>query len=122
MTKTIIPNKGDSPFAAAVKAGDFIFTSGTLGHVDAQGNPVEGLEAQARQCLENIKLVLQKAGASLSDVIKTTVFLTDSGDFAKMNEVYLSYFPKDRPVRSTITVGLANPKMLIEIECIAYKA
>lgn len=55
MTKIIIPAKADMPFSAAVKAGDFIFTSGTIGHVDAQGNPVEGVEAQAKQCLENIK-------------------------------------------------------------------
>ena len=121
MTKSIIPTKTDLPFSAAVRAGDFIFNSGTTGHVDAQGNPIEGIEAQAKQCLENMKQVLQKAGTSLSDVIKTTVFLTNVDDFAKMNEVYRGYFATDLPARSTIITGLANARMLIEIECIAYK-
>ena len=121
MTKTIIPSKEDLPFSAAVRAGDFIFTSGAIGHIDAQGNPIEGIEAQGKQCMENIKQVLQKADASLSDVIKTTVFLTNVDDFAKMNEVYRSYFAADLPTRSTIITGLANARMLIEIECIAYK-
>ena len=109
------------PYSSAIRAGDFIYTSGAVGHVDAQGNPVEGLEAQACQCLENIKSALEAAGASLSDVIKVTVFLTSSSNFAKMNEVYRSYFVKDLPARSTIITGLAAPELLIEIECIAYK-
>ena len=121
MTKSIIPTKEDRPFSAAVTAGDFIFVSGSVGYVDAQGNPIEGIEAQSKQCLENIKQVLQKADASLSDVVKATVFLTNVDDFARMNEVYRSYFAADRPARSTIITGLANTRMLIEIECIAYK-
>ena len=121
MTKSIIPTKEDMPFSAAVTAGDFIFVSGSVGYVDAQGNPIEGIEAQSKQCLENIKQVLQKADASLSDVVKATVFLTNVDDFARMNEVYRSYFAADRPARSTIITGLANTRMLIEIECIAYK-
>lgn len=64
---------------------------------------------------------MQKADASLSDVIKTTVFLTNVDDYAKMNEVYRSYFAADLPARSTIITSLANDRMLIEIECIAYK-
>ena len=117
----IMPNTADRPFSSAVRAGDFIFVSGQGGHVDAQGNPVEGIEAQTRQCFKNMKQVLQAAGSSLSDVVKVTVFLANIDDFAKMNEVYRGYFPKDAPVRSTVITGLVSSDMLIEIECIAYK-
>ncbi len=109
------------PFSSAVRAGDFTFVSGQGGHVDTQENPVEGIEAQTRQCLENMKQVLQVAGSSLSDVVKVTVFLANIDDFAKMNEVYRGYFPKDAPARSTAITGLVRSGMLIEIECIAYK-
>ena len=115
------PTRADLPFSAAVRAGDFIFVSGTTGNVDAQGNPVKGIEAQTIQCFENINQVLQTAGASLSEVVKATVFLTNADDFAKMNEVYVKYFPESRPTRSTIITGLVRSDMLIEIECIAYK-
>jgi len=117
----IMPNTADRPYSSAVRAGDFTFVSGQGGHVDAQGNPVEGIEAQTRQCLEKIKLVLQAAGSSLSDVVKVTVFLANVDDFAKMNEVYRGYFPKAAPARSTTITGLVRSDMLIEIECIAYK-
>ena len=115
------PTRADLPFSSAVRAGDFIFVSGTTGTVDAQGNPTKGIEAQTTQCLENISQVLQTAGAALSDVVKATVFLCNADDFAKMNEVYLKYFPEARPTRSTIITGLVRPDMQIEIECIVYK-
>ena len=115
------PTRADLPFSSAVRAGDFIFVSGTTGRVDAQGNPTKGIEAQTMQCLENISQVLQTAGAALSDVVKATVFLCNADDFAKMNEVYLKYFPEARPTRSTIITGLVRPDMQIEIECIVYK-
>ena len=117
----IMPNTADRPYSLAVRAGDFILVSGAGGYVDTQGNPVEGIEAQTRQCLENIKQVLQAADSSLSDVVKVTVFLVNADDFAKMNEVYRGYFPKDAPARSTAITGLVSSDMLIEIECIAYK-
>jgi len=117
----IMPNTADRPYSPAVRAGDFIFTSGAGGRVDARGNPVEGIEAQTRQCLENIKQVLQAAGSSLSAVVKVTVFLANVDDFAQMNEIYKGYFTKDRPARSTVVTGLINSDMLIEVECVAYK-
>ena len=117
----IMPNTENLPFSSAVRAGDFIFTSGTVGVRDAQGNPVAGIEAQTRQCLENIKRVLEKAGASLSDVVKAQVFLTQAENWPKMNEVYTEYFPKDRPTRTALITNLIRPEMLVEIECIAYK-
>ncbi len=91
-----------------------------MGTVNAQGNPVEGIEAQTRQCLENIKQVLQAARSSLSEVVKVTVFLANANNFAKMNEAYRSYFPKDHPVLSTAITGL-DSDMLVEMECITYK-
>ena len=115
------PTRADLPFSSAVRAGDFIFVSGTTGTVDAQGNPTKGIEAQTTQCLENISQVLQTAGAALSDVVKATIFLCNADDFAKMNEVYLKYFPEARPTRSTIITGLVRPDMQIEIECMVYK-
>ena len=117
---TIMPHKV-MPFSRAVRAGDFIFTSGAGGTVDAQENPVEGIEAQTRQCLEKTKQVLQAADSSLNDVVKVTIFLANADDFAKMNEVYRDYFPKDAPARSTVITGLVRSDMLIEIECVAYK-
>ena len=122
MAKEVItvPNAPKRPFSPAIKAGDYIFVSGQGGFVDAEGREVKGIEAQTRQCLENVKQVLKAAGASLDDVVKVTVFLGDASDFARMNEVYRSYFLTDRPARSTAITGLAVPNMLLEIECVAY--
>ena len=115
-----LPDAPRLPFSPAIRAGDYIFVSGQLGHTDARGGEAKGIEAQTRQCLENMKRVLAAAGASLDDVAKVTVFLHSEKDFAKMNEVYQSYFVEDRPARSTVIAGLALPSMLIEIDCIAY--
>ena len=115
-----IPNAPKYPFSPAIRAGDYIFVSGQGGFVDAEGKEVKGIGAQTRQCLENMKQVLETAGSSLDDVVKVTVFLGSVTDYAKMNEVYQSYFPKDQPARSTAITGLAIPNMLIEMECIAY--
>jgi 2-iminobutanoate/2-iminopropanoate deaminase len=122
MVKKVItlPDAPKLPFSSAIRAGDYIFVSGQVGHTDAQGREITGVETQVKQCLENIKRVLAAAGLSLDDVVKVTVFLRNEKDFAKMNEVYQSYFTKDHPARSTVIAGLALPSMLIEMECIAY--
>ena len=117
----IMPDTADHPFSSAVRAGDYIFLSGTGGFVDKDGLKVKGIKTQTRQCLENIKQVLEAAGSSLSDIVKVTVFITNADDFAQMNEIYKDYFTKDRPARSTVVTRLVNPDMLIEVECIAYK-
>ncbi|HET6478258.1 MAG TPA: RidA family protein [Dehalococcoidales bacterium] len=110
------------PFSPGIKAGDYIFISGQVGHVDEKGNELKGIEAQTRQCLENMKRVLNAAGASLSDVVKSTVFLVRADEFASMNEVYKSYFTADLPARSTVIVAaLARPQIVVEIECVAYQ-
>lgn len=110
------------PYSPGMRAGDYIFVSGQIGHVDREGNKVGGIEAQTRQTLENMRGVLEAAGASLNDVVKTIVFLVKADDFARMNEVYKSYFTKDYPARSTVIVAaLARPEVLVEIECVAYR-
>ncbi len=117
----IMPNAAEYPFSSAVRAGDFIFVSGNAGVVDKDGRKIKEIKAQTRQCLENIKQVLEAAGSSLSDVVKVNVFITNADDFAQMGEIYKDYFSKDCPARSTVVTGLVNPDMLIEIECVAYK-
>jgi len=109
------------PYSPGTKAGGFIFSSGQIGSVDNQGGEVKGVEAQTRQTLENLKNILEAGGASLSDVVKTTVFLLDANDFAVMNKVYGEYFLKEYPARSTVIISaLAKPDWRVEIECIAY--
>lgn len=122
MAKEIIriSNAPSYPFSPAVRAGDYIFVSGQGGFVDAQGREVKGIEAQTERCLDNIRRILEAAGSSLTDVVKVTVFLGDVAHFAKMNEVYQTYFPEDYPARSTAVTGLVVPTMLVEMECIAY--
>jgi 2-iminobutanoate/2-iminopropanoate deaminase len=109
------------PYSAGMKIGDFIFVSGQVGAVDNNGKVIEGIEAQTRQVLERVKGVLEAGGASLDDVVKTTVFITSAADFTRMNEVYAGYFPVNPPARSTVVVSLAKPEMLVEIECIACR-
>jgi 2-iminobutanoate/2-iminopropanoate deaminase len=117
-----LPSTPENPRAhPAVKAGDYIYVTGQTGAVDDKGNPIKGAESQTRQLLENMKKILEAAGASFDDMVKTTVFLVNVEDFAAMNKAYESYFTKDRPARSTIIVaGLAYPEWLVEIEAVAY--
>ena len=120
MVPTALPGV---PYSPAIKAGDYIFVSGQVGHVDSQGKKLEGVEAQTGQVLDNMKRVLEAAGASMDDVVKATVFLTRAEDFPKMNEVYKTYFAKDLPARSTVIVAaLARPEIVVEIESIAYRS
>lgn len=107
--------------SAAVRVGDLIFLSGVMGTRPGGGGLADGdIEGQTRQALENVKTGLALAGASMSDVAKCTVFLTDASNFAAMNKVYREFFPTDPPARSTVAVAaLVVPNALIEIECIA---
>jgi 2-iminobutanoate/2-iminopropanoate deaminase len=116
-----VPNAPEYPFSPAIRAEGYIFVSGQGGFQDSEtGETIKGIEAQTRQCLQNMKQALEAAGSSLEDVVKVTVFLGNVVDYAKMNEVYQIYFPKDPPARSTAITGLVIPNMLIEMECIAY--
>ena len=118
MAKQVYPSDLPYPFSAAVRTGNLLFVSGQVGMRD--GQVVEGIEAQTRATLENIREVLARAGASLEDVVKVTVFLSDMSLWPKMNEVYREFFPKDPPARSALGAnGLALPELLVEIECVA---
>jgi 2-iminobutanoate/2-iminopropanoate deaminase len=103
------------PYSPAVRAGDFIFVSGQV-----PGEPGE-IAHETRQVLENLKRILTGCGASLADVVKTSVFLADGKDFAAMNQVYGEYFGEAKPARSTVVTAFAIPNIKIEIEAIAYQ-
>ncbi|WP_198174255.1 RidA family protein [Mesorhizobium xinjiangense] len=108
------------PLSPAVRAGDFVFVSGQV-PVGADGKIVEGdVGAQTKQVLENISSVLAIADCSLSDVVKTTVWLKHAEEFAGFNAAYAPYFPKEPPARSTAESRLMID-ILVEIEAIAYK-
>ncbi len=118
MAKQVFPSDLPYPFSAAVRTGNLLFVSGQVGMRD--GKIVEGIEEQTRATMENIRAVLAQAGATLEDVVKVTVFITDMSLWPKMNEVYAEYFPKDKPARSALGAnGLALPELLVEIECVA---
>jgi reactive intermediate/imine deaminase len=107
------------PRSPAVRAGDMIYISGQV-PAGADGKIVEGnIETQTRQVLENIKAALALAGATLEDVVKTSVWLEDARDFGRMNAVYATYFPKEPPARTTVESRLMID-IKIEIEAIAY--
>jgi 2-iminobutanoate/2-iminopropanoate deaminase len=112
--------KAIGPYSQAILAEDLVFTSGQLGLDPATMELVEGgIEAQTRQVLTNLQYVLERADSGLNFVIKTTVFLQDMGDFAKMNAVYAEFFPENPPARSTVQVAALPKGALIEIECVA---
>ncbi len=108
------------PYSQAVRAGDFIFTSGQIGLDPVTGKLVEGVEAQTRQALANLAVILEAAGATFEDVIKTTIFLADMGDFQTVNMVYAAEFAADPPARSTVQVAALPRRALVEIEMVAY--
>ncbi|MGB9835595.1 MAG: RidA family protein [Candidatus Saccharicenans sp.] len=115
------PERAQAPFSEAVRVGNLLFLSGQLGRDPKTGKLAEGgIEAETRQCLENIKSTLEKYGSSLDRVIKATVMLADISEWSKMNSVYVTYFPKKKPARSAFGVsGLAGGAR-VEIEVVAY--
>ncbi|MGM9615568.1 MAG: RidA family protein [Oscillospiraceae bacterium] len=109
------------PYSAGVAVGDFVFVSGQI-PTDADGNLPEGIEAQARQSILNLKAVLEAGGSDLQHVVKTTVFLRDMDDFAAVNAVYAEYFNGAvQPARSCVQAAKLPKDMPLEIEAIALK-
>lgn len=122
--KTIISTdkapKALGPYSQAIRIEGLIFTAGQVGLDPATMELVDGgIEAQTRQVLTNLKHVLECASSALNFVIKTTVFLQDMGDFAKMNTVYAEFFPENPPARSTVQVAALPKGAMVEIECVA---
>ena len=110
------------PYSHAIQAGPFVFCSGQTPIDPATGNLAVGdIEVQTKQVFENIKAVLAAAGCSLQDVAKSTVYLKDMGDFAKMNAVYEAAFAPHKPARTTIQAAKLPRDCIVEIEVIAYK-
>ncbi|SFM65402.1 RidA family protein [Shimia aestuarii] len=115
----VLPNGAKVPLIPATRVGDLIFCSGALG-VDATFKVVDGgVGPQTRQAIANLEAALAEAGATLADVAKTTVWLTDLANFAEFNIAYAEAFGADLPARSTVTSALAIPGALVEIEAIA---
>jgi len=114
--------KAIGPYSQAIRSGDFIFCAGQVGLDPATGEAVQGdVKAQTARILDNLAGVLAAAGSDLAHVLKTTVFLTDMGDFAAMNEIYAQKFGDHRPARSTIGIAALPRGLRVEIECIATK-
>ena len=111
------------PYSQAVDSGaGLVFLSGQLPLDPATGAfPEGGIQAQTRQSLRNVQAILEAAGLSLANVVKTTVFLADMDDFAAMNEVYASFFAEPFPARSAVAAKALPKGALVEIECIAAK-
>ncbi|MBN2726489.1 RidA family protein [Candidatus Mcinerneyibacteriota bacterium] len=108
------------PYSQAVVSGGFVFTSGQLPMDPGTGKFVEGgVKEETRQCLENVRAILEAAGTSLDKVVKATVFLTDIKDFAAVNEVYASFFREGPPARSAFQVAALPLGARVEIEMIA---
>ena len=109
------------PYNHAVRIGDLLFCAGQIPVEPATGNLVSGdIKAQTIRVLENIKTILEDQGLSFQNVVKTTVFMVNLGDFAAMNEVYATYFTSDCPARSTVQVAALPKGSAVEIEVIAH--
>lgn len=124
MKKVICSEKAPGaigPYSQAIEANGMVFVSGQLPIDEATGLMAEGIEAQARQSLENIKHILGAAGLEMAHIVKTTVFLADMSLFAEMNKVYATYFEGACPARSAVAVKALPKDALVEIECIAAR-
>ena len=109
------------PYSQAVDCGPFVFASGQIPIDPATGNIPEGITEQTRQSLSNVKAILEAAGLTMDNVVKTTVFLADMNDFAAMNAVYAEAFSAPFPARSAVVVRTLPKNVLVEIEVIAAK-
>lgn len=110
------------PYSAGISAENFIFTAGQIGLDPQTGLMIEGgIEAETKRALTNLKGILEAAGSNLGKVVKTTVFLKDMADFAKMNAIYAEFFTENPPARSAVQVAALPKNAAVEIEAIAIK-
>lgn len=124
MKKIISTDKAPAaigPYSQAIEVNGMIYTSGVIPVNPATGEIPEGIEAQADQAIGNLAALLKEAGTKVENVIKTTVFIKEMDDFAKVNAVYAEYFTQDCPARSCVEVARLPKDVLIEIEAIAVK-
>ena len=113
--------KAVGPYSQAVEVGGTLYISGQLPIDPATGKMAEGIEAQTARSLDNIRAILEEAGYTLDDVVKSTVLLANIGDFAAMNGVYAKYYTKDMPARVCYEVANLPMGALVEIEILAVK-
>ena len=109
------------PYSQAIEVNGLIYTSGMIPVIPATGEIVEGIEAQAKQALTNVKNLLEASGSSMDKVIKTTVFIKDMNDFAAVNAVYATFFTGSFPSRSCVEVARLPKDVLIEVEAVALQ-
>ncbi len=125
MTRKAITTSGApaalGPYSQAIVSGDLVFCAGQLGLDPATGEMADGVEAQAERALRNLGAVLDAAGCSFGDVLKTTVFLADINAFGIVNPIYARFMVDPAPARSTFAVGALPKGALIEIEAIARR-
>lgn len=112
--------KAIGPYSAGIRNGNFVYTAGQIGLIPDTGEVVAGgIEAETRQALLNLQAVLEAGGATLADVVKTTVFLKDMGEFGAMNGVYAEFFKENPPARSAVQVAALPKGVAVEIEAVA---
>ena len=122
--KIVVTDKAPAaigPYSQAVEIGGFVFASGQIPIDPATGNIPDGIEAQAKQALTNVANLLEAAGLKMADVVKTSVFIKNMDDFAKVNEIYATFFEGDYPARSCVEVARLPKDVLIEVEVIAAR-
>ena len=124
MAKVISTDKAPGaigPYSQAIEVNNMVYTSGVIPVDPATGVIPEGVEAQAKQALSNLKNLIEASGADISQVVKTTVFIKEMNDFAKINEIYATYFTEPFPARSCVEVARLPKDVLLEIEAVVAK-
>ena len=125
MTKEVINTNNApeaiGPYSQGVIVGDFVYTSGQIPLNPVTGELVTDIKLATKQSMENIKAILEEAGTSLNNVVKTSIFLKDLNDFEAVNEVYGTYFIENKPARSCVQVAKLPKDAVIEIEALAVK-
>lgn len=109
------------PYSQAIEVNGMVYTSGQIPVNPATGEIADSIEGQARQVMENVKNLLEAAGTSMGNVVKTTVFIKDMNDFGKINEIYAEYFEGACPARSCVEVARLTKDVLMEMEAVAVK-
>ena len=108
------------PYSQAIKAGNTIYVSGQIPLIPETMEIIsDDVQEQTKQSLENVKAVLEAAGATLNDVVKASVFIKDMNDFAKINEIYATYFTENNPARACVEAKMAREALLVEISIVA---
>lgn len=124
MKKAVSTDKAPAaigPYSQAIEVNGMVYTSGVIPVVPETGEIPEGVQAQARQAIQNLARLLEAAGTSPDQVVKTTVFIKEMNDFGKINEIYAEFFTGTYPARSCVEVARLPKDVLIEIEAIALK-